>query len=335
MGDLNTFAYSSVRELSEQIKTKKLSPVELLESVITRIEARNNSINAFIHLDYEAARESAKQAEQAVMDGKKLGILHGIPTAIKDLFDFKPGWPSTFGGIPALKDNIAQFYCTYAERVEQAGAIIVGKTNSPVMGFRGTCDNPLFGPTKNPFNTSKNSGGSSGGSAAAVADGLVPLAEGTDGGGSTRIPSAWNGLFGYQASYGRVPVIMRPNAFGGTSPFLYEGPITRNVEDAALTMNALSGYDARDPYSLKEKIDYTSALGRSMKGWKIAYSPNLDVFPIEKEVASVVGEAVQVFQQAGAHVEEVKINLQRDQKELSDLWSRMIMDGSVGAFEGF
>ena len=175
------FAYKSVKELSNLIKQKEVSPVELLEATIERIEARNKDINAFVYVDYDEARERAKLAEKQILDGEEVGLLHGIPTAIKDLFDFKPGWPATFGGIPALEDNIADHYCVYAERIEKAGAIIVGKTNSPILGFCGATDNPLFGPTRNPFDLTKNSGGSSGGSAAAVADGLVPIAEGTDG----------------------------------------------------------------------------------------------------------------------------------------------------------
>ena len=147
------------------------------------------------------------------------------------------------------------------------------------MGFRGVCDNYLFGPTSNPFDTTMNTGGSSGGSAAAVADGLVPFAEGTDGGGSIRIPAAWCGVYGYKASFGRVPMVMRPDAFAGTNPFIYEGPITRTVEDAALVLNALSGYDARDPYSLDEDVDFLPATRRSIRGMRIAYSPDLDVFP--------------------------------------------------------
>src|SRR5690625_6793306 len=147
-------AYKSVKELTNLIKTKELSPVELMEATIERISERNADTNSFVYKDFEGARINAKKAEKDVVAGKELGVLHGIPTAIKDLFDFKPGWPSTFGGIPALKDNIADFHCVYAERVEKAGAIIVGKTNSPIMGFRGTCDNPLFGPTKNPFDVS-------------------------------------------------------------------------------------------------------------------------------------------------------------------------------------
>src|SRR5690625_4919998 len=229
-----TLAYRSVKELSQLIANKEISPVELMDFTIEQIEKRNNDTNAFVYLGFEEARKSAALAEQKVMNGEKVGVLHGIPTAIKDLFDFKPGWPTTFGGIPALKDNIANFYCMYAERMEQQGAIIVGKTNSPIMGFRGTCDNPLFGPTKNPFDLSKNSGGSSGGSAAAVADGLVPIAEGTDAGGSIRIPASWCGLYGFQPSIGRVPSGSRPNAFSGMNLYRYKGPITRSVEDAAI-----------------------------------------------------------------------------------------------------
>ena len=180
--------------------------------------------------------------------------------ALKDLFDFKPGWKATFGGLPVLADHVIDAYCVFAERVEQAGAIIVGKTNSPVMGFRGACDNYLFGPTRNPFDTSKNSGGSSGGSAAAVADGLLPFAEGTDGGGSIRIPAAWCGIYGFKPSWGRVPVVLRPDAFAGTNPFVAEGPLTRTVADAALVLQALAGYDSRDPYSLPDTPDLLAAL---------------------------------------------------------------------------
>ena len=328
------FAYKSVKELSNLIKQKEVSPVELLEATIERIEARNKDINAFVYVDYDEARERAKLAEKQILDGEEVGLLHGIPTAIKDLFDFKPGWPATFGGIPALEDNIADHYCVYAERIEKAGAIIVGKTNSPILGFCGATDNPLFGPTRNPFDLTKNSGGSSGGSAAAVADGLVPIAAGTAGGGSIRIPSSWSGTYGFQASYGRVPMVMRPNAFGSNSPFLYEGTITRTVEDAAIGMTALSGYDARDPLSLNKQADFLGALQKPMKGWKIAFSPNFDVYPVDERVKNTVQNAVKCFEDAGAQVEEVKIGLTRDQKEYSDLWCRMIMAGSVGMFEG-
>jgi len=328
------FAYMSAAELALRIRRREVSPVEALDAAIARIEARNPSLNALVYLGFDDARKAAKEAEAALTTGASLGPLHGVPVAIKDLFDFKPGWPTTYGGIRALKNNIANFHCVFAQRIERAGAVIVGKTNSPVMGFRGTCDNYLFGPSRNPFDTTRNSGGSSGGSAAAVADGLLPLAEGTDAGGSIRIPASWCGVYGYKASFGRIPVPMRPNAFAATAPFVFEGPITRTVEDAALALDVLSGHDPRDPFSIDQRQDFVAATRRSIRGWKIAYSPNFDVFPVDGRVAAVVGRAVRAFEEAGAKVEEVTVGIKRGQRELSDLWSRLIMPLNIEALEG-
>src|SRR3954453_145087 len=163
-------AYMTATEMAARIRRRQLSPVEVVDAVIERIEERNPSINAFVFKGYDDARERARAAEHAVTSGEHLGPLHGVPCAMKDLFDFKPGWKSTLGGVRALQDFVLDAYCVFAERVELAGAILVGKTNSPVMGFRGVCDNYLFGPSCNPFDTTFNTGGSSGGSAAAVAD---------------------------------------------------------------------------------------------------------------------------------------------------------------------
>jgi amidase len=335
MTGVDELSFMSASEVALRIRRRDLSPVEVVDACIARIEARNPSLNALVFYGFEDARKAARAAEQAVMSGAELGPLHGVPCAIKDLFDFKPGWKATFGGIRALKDFVSDSYCAFAERIEQAGAILIGKTNSPVMGFRGACDNYLFGPTRNPFDLTRNSGGSSGGSAAAVADGLLPFAEGTDGGGSIRIPSSWCGVYGYKASFGRVPFFAGPNAFGSTVPFLFEGPITRTVEDAALALTALAGYHPRDPYTLDEQVDFSAATRRGIKGWKIAYSPNLDVFPVEPAVAEVVANAVRAFEEAGAEVEEVEVGITRPQQELSDLWCRLITPGSLHAFELF
>ena len=325
-------ALPTAAETARRIAAKQVSPVEVIDAAIATIEKRNSSLNALIYLGFEDARKAAKQAEDDVMKGVPLGPLHGVPAAIKDLFDFKPGWPTTFGGVRALKNNIAQFHCVFAERIEKGGAILVGKTNAPVMGLRGVTDNYLFGATGNPFDATRNPGGSSGGSAAAVADGMLPLAEGTDAGGSIRIPAAWCGVYGYKASYGRVPVVIRPNAFAGDLPFVHEGPITRTVEDAALAMSVLDGYDPRDPHALDEKVDYLGAMRRGIKGLRIAYSPNLDVFPVEPAIAETVAKAVQAFAQAGAHVEEVKVGIRTPQRELSDVWSRLMMPLNLGTF---
>jgi len=331
--DANAYAYMGVAELARLIRAREVSPVEVLEAAIARIEARNPSLNAVIFTDFGGARAEAKKAEAAVMAGGNLPPLHGVPAAIKDLFDFKPGWPTTHGGVRALKDNIAQFYCTFADRIEKGGAILVGKTNAPVMGLRGVTDNYLFGPTGNPFDATRNPGGSSGGSAAAIADGILPLAEGTDAGGSIRIPAAWCGVYGYKASFGRVPVVIRPNAFAGDLPFVFEGPITRSVEDAALAMSVLDGYHPMDPLSLDEKVDYLAATKRPIKGMRIAYSPNLDVYPVDPRVAEVVKRAVGAFADAGAIVEEVKVGIRLDQQALSDLWYRLMMPLNLSAIE--
>ena len=330
-------AYMSASELALRIRRRDLSPVEVVNTFIGRIEARNPSLNALVYFGFDDARARARDAERAVMAGDELGHLHGVPVAIKDLFDFKPGWPTTLGGIRALKNNVVDSYSPFAERIERrGGAILVGKTNSSLMGFRGVCDNYLFGATRNPFNLAKNSGGSSGGSAAAVADGLLPLASGSDAGGSIRIPASWCGVYGYKASFGRAPFLVRPNVFGGDTPFLFEGPITRTVEDAALALSVLAGYDPRDPFSLNEPVpDFTAATRRSIRGFRIGYSPNFDVFPVDRHVSEVVSRAVRVFEEAGARVEEVKLGITRSQRELSDLWCRLYMVLNLHALEDF
>jgi amidase len=329
-------AYLPAADLAARIRRRDLSPVEVVDAFIQRLEARNPSLNAFVYLDFDGARKTAKEAESAVMAGEQLGPLHGVPSALKDLFDFKPGWPASLGGIRALKNHVVNGYCAFCERMETRGGVVfIGKTNSALMGYRATCDNYLFGPTRNPFNLAKNSGGSSGGSGAAVADGMLPIAEGTDAGGSIRVPAAWCGAYGFKASHGRVPFFVSPNAFGAAdSPFLFEGPITRTVEDAAIALNVLAGPHARDPFSLPEpEADFTAALRRSIRGLKIAYSPNLDIFPVDKGVAETVNCAVRVFEEAGAHVEEVKLGIKRSLKELTDAWSGLYMVLNLQAFE--
>lgn len=325
----------SAATLAGRIRRKELSPVEVVEDAIARIERHNPKINALVIFGFDDARRAAKAAEAAVMRGDSLGALHGVPIAMKDNFDYKPGWVTTFGGIRALRNYVVDIYCMFVERMERAGAIVVGKTNSPAFGFRGTCDNYLFGPSRNPFDLSKNTGGSSGGSAGAVTAGLLPICEGTDGGGSIRIPSSWCGVYGYKPSFGRVPLVTRPEAFGGTVPFIFEGPITRTVEDAALAMSAIAGYDSRDPYCIDGVVDFPAALVAPLAGRKIAYTRDYGIFPVDPRVIAVVDKAVAAFAEAGAHVEEVEIGIRRSQSELSDMWCRLVAPKQVAALEGF
>jgi len=329
MTNNSTIHLMGVVELARAIHHRQLSPVEVVDDCIEQIEKRNPELNAFVYLGFEEARLKAREAEQKVMRGDDLGPLHGVPTAIKDLFDYKPGWPSTYGGIRAFQNNIVDFSCFFTERIEQAGAIILGKTNSPIMGFRGVTDNYLFGPTRNPFALEKNAGGSSGGSAAAVADHLVPFAEATDAGGSIRIPAAWCGLYGYMASFGRIPYIIRPNAFGGTNPFIYEGFVTRSVADAALVLNTLSGFDGRDPYSLPGKTLFSIPEDLDLTGWKIGYSPDWDVFPIAEPIRQVGEQAVAAFEVSGARVERINLGLKHNHAQLTETCFRLIIPLSI------
>jgi amidase len=314
----------SAASLARRIRAKQISPVEVMRAAIARIETHNAKINAFVILHLDQALQAAKAAEQALMRGDDVGPLYGLPVAMKDCFDFKPGWVTTFGGVRALSNYVAKTTCTFVERMEKAGAIIVGKTNAPAFGFRGTCDNYMFGPSRNPFDLSKNTGGSSGGSAGAVAAGLLPLCEATDGGGSIRIPASWCGVFGYKPAFGRVPFLGADDAFGATAPFIFEGSVTRTVEDGALAMRAMAGYDSRDLFAIEGSVDFAAATRASIAGKRIAYTRDYGIFPVDPEVKAVVDRAIHAFEEAGAHVEEVEIGLRRSQRELSDLWCRLI-----------
>ena len=317
--------FASAAELAARIRRRDLSPVEVVEAFLNRIETHDGDINAYVTVLGEEAREKARGAERALTlgAGETLGPLYGVPVAIKDLFDYKAGVRNTFGSKP-LKDYVPNRNATYIERLENAGAIVLGKTNTPEFGHRATTDNLLFGPTSTPFAVGKNAGGSSGGSAAAVAGGLAAIAQGSDAGGSIRIPASFCGVYGFKATYGRVAAATRPDAFLSHTPFSHSGPLSRTVEDAALMLGVMAGPHPRDPFSLPDDgADYLAAR-HSIDGLRIAYSPNFDVFPVEASVSAVVGEAVRAFEEAGARVEEASIGLKRSQKELCDLWLREV-----------
>jgi amidase len=326
---MHELAYASATEIGRLVRTREVSPVEIVDYFLSRISERNQSLNAFVFVDAEGARKRARAAEKALYSGEALGPLHGVPAALKDLFDYRPGWVNTLGGIRALAQHRSHQYGVFAQRVEESGAIMLGGTNAPTFGFRGTCDNYLFGPTRTPFNLKMNSGGSSGGSAAAVADGLVPFAQGTDGGGSIRIPAACCGVYGYKPAFGRVPILSQPNLFGATSPFIFEGPLTRTVEDAALILSVLAGYDPRDPYALDEAWNWRPADQSSVSGWRIAYARKFGDFPVIPEVESVIDRSVTAFEEAGARVDRIDLDFCHSHQELSDVWCRLISVGNV------
>ncbi len=315
---MNEFGDVSAVDLARQIRRGKLSPVEVMDECLAAIQAKDAAINAFVTVCDESARAAAQDAEAAVEAGDPLGPLHGVPIAIKDLENVKDV-RVTFGSKP-LADTVAEDNEPFVHRLREAGAIIVGKTNTPEFGHKGTTDNLVTGPTSTPFAPGRNAGGSSGGSAAAVAAGMVPIAQGSDGGGSIRIPSAWCGVFGMKPTYRRIERRSRPDAFSHT-PFSQLGPHARTVEDAAVLLDVMANVGPTDPLVAPDDgTDYLAATRRGIEGLDVAYSPDLDVFPIDERVRTVVDEAVGAFESAGASVEEIEIGLELSREELCATW---------------
>ena len=225
--------------LGKLVKKGEISPTEVIRYFADRIEKRNKSINAFTYTKIDEALSEAKNLEKRLLAHEEAGPLAGVPVALKDFLPSKKGWTNSHGGVRSLirEDGENSAFCNAAEA---AGAIALGKTNAPAFAFRGTTDNKLYGPTSTPFNVEYNSGGSSGGSAAAVADGLILIGEGSDGGGSIRIPSSWCQCFGFKASVGTIPSVCRPDGWTATHPYCFNGAITKTVEDSAVMLNFMS-----------------------------------------------------------------------------------------------
>src|SRR5215469_16270206 len=233
--------------LARQIRTKEVSPVAVVDAVLSRIEALQPSVNAFITVTTDHARDAARRAEAAVMAGERLAPLHGVPFSVKDLL-FTKGIRSTMGSV-IFAGQVPAEDAVPVRRLHEAGAILIGKTTTPEFGHKPLTDSPLFGLTRNPWNLSRTCGGSSGGAAAAVASGQGPLALGTDGGGSIRIPAACCGVVGLKPTLGRVPHVHQADLFSSTS---YIGPMARTVDEVSACFDVIAGLDARDPYSQPE-----------------------------------------------------------------------------------
>jgi aspartyl-tRNA(Asn)/glutamyl-tRNA(Gln) amidotransferase subunit A len=289
----------SATALLEGYCTRSLSPVEATRAVLERIEALNPKLNAF-NLISERALDEAKASEKRWLAGQPKGLLEGVPVSIKDLI-LTRGWPTLRGSKTIDPKGPWNDDAPATARLREHGAVLIGKTTTPEFGWKGVTDSPLTGITRNPWNTGKTPGGSSGGAAVAVASGMGPLAVGTDGGGSIRIPASFSGIFGIKPSFGRVPAWpMSP--FGTVA---HVGPMAREVTDAALMLNVLSLPDARDWHALPyEPRDYRAGLERGVQDLRIAYSSNLGYAEVDAEVADLVQRAVRVFDDLGAHVEE-------------------------------
>ena len=307
-------------ELARRVRVRDLSVVETVRGAIERIERVNPLINAVVTPIYDEATRRAKAADAALAEGRDVGPLFGVPILIKDLFDFKAGVRNSFG-CRATADFVPDETSIHIQRLEAAGAIVIGKTNTPEFGYKGITDNRLFGPTSTPFAPGRNSGGSSGGSAAAVAADIVPLAHGTDAGGSIRIPAAWCGIVGFKPTFGRIPTSRGGNAFAAHTPFIHCGPLARTVRDAALMAQVMFGPADGDPFCLPATgTDLVAAAAGEPTVGRLAYSRKLGVFAVDPEVAKVVDECVERLRQSGVQIDEVEWSLPLDQEELAEVW---------------
>ena len=293
------FAPASV--LASAVAARELSPVEIVDTVLSRIDRLEPRLNAFATLTAERARDAARRAEAKVMSGDALGALHGVPVTIKDLTN-TAGIPTERGSFTS-QGVVPTENAPCVDRLEAAGAISLGKTTTSEHGWKGVSQSPLTGITHNPWAHGMNAGASSAGAGAAAAGGYGPLHQGSDGAGSIRMPSHFCGVFGLKPSYGRVPHL----PIGNVDQASHVGPMTRTVLDAALMLRAIAGPHPLDHYSLEAPpADYPALLGQGerLSGVRIAYSPDLGHARVDADVADLVAKAVGVFDEYGAEVEE-------------------------------
>ncbi|CAI8047331.1 Putative amidase AF_1954 [Geodia barretti] len=290
-----SFAYMTALELKGLLAERSISPVELVEDTLSRQDALEPQINAFVNRTPEQALAAAREAERAIAAGEG-GAIAGLPVSVKDLVPVA-GVPWTFGSRP-FADNVVDFDAPSVERIRQAGGCIIGKSTTSEFGCKAVCDSPLSGITRNPWDLTKTSGGSSGGAGASVAAGLTPFALGTDGGGSVRIPSALCGLFGIKAQFGRVPIF----PVSAAPTLAHVGSIARTVRDAALLLGVMAGHDRRDAFGVAEPTpDFLAACDAGAEGLRIAWSPTLGYAQPEPEVAALVRGCRQALRGAGLH----------------------------------
>ena len=290
-------------EMREKIKCQELTSQEITEVIIERIEKINPIINAYCTPTFELAREQAKKADARVKDNKTIPLLNGIPTSIKDLVEVK-GVRTTMGS-KIYENHIPDDDAFVVKRLKNAGCVILGKTNTPEFGFKGVTDNLIFGPTLNPWNLEKTSGGSSGGAGAAVASGISPLAQGSDGGGSIRHPACFCGTYGLKPTFGRVP-IYPPHKINVNLSVI--GPLTRYVSDAAFMLDAMKGPFEGDRLSLpSDNILYSEHVNEKPDKLKIGYTLDLGYAKVvDSEMEKAVINSVYKFETMGWDVEEAK-----------------------------
>ncbi|WP_373088941.1 amidase [Sneathiella sp.] len=309
-------AYMSATDLLAGYRDGSISPVEATEAALKQIEKYNGALNAFVLVDEEYALEKARESEARWARDAPIGLVDGVPTTIKDII-LTEGWPTLRGSMSVDAAGPWTEDAPVVARLKENGAVLIGKTTSPEFGWKGVTDSPRTGITRNPWNPAMTPGGSSGGAAAACAAGMGALHIGTDGGGSIRIPASFTGIFGIKPSFGRVPA-WPLSPFGSVA---HIGPMTRTVEDAALMLRVLAAPDVRDWTSLPPtNEDYLAALSASVKGKRIAYSPNLGYATVHPEVAAAVKKAAALFEELGAHVEETDPGFDNPLPIFNTLW---------------
>ena len=299
---MSDLCFTPAHQLASLIRSRQLSPVELLQACLDRIEQTNPTLNAFIALRTEEAMAEARQTADRIARGEDPGPLAGLPFGVKELEDVE-GFPSTHGSLP-YRDNYPERDSIQVERLRKAGAVLLGKTNAPEFGYTAFTKNLIWGITRNPWNPERTPGGSSGGSSAAVAGGQVPFCTGSDGGGSIRIPACWTGLPGLKPSFGRVPIGPRDMlGWGDTSVY---GPMVRTVRDAALYMDCVVGTHEADPNSLPHPgYSYVDLLERLPKDLRVAWSPDLGYALVEPDVLRECTQAARAFSEMGYPVDEL------------------------------
>jgi amidase len=295
----------SATELAAGIRRREVSCLEVMQAHLARIEEVNPLLNAIVTLDAELGLRAAAAADAALGRGEAPGTLHGLPMAIKDLED-TAGMRTTYGS-PIYRDHVPAADTLMVTRLRGAGAIVVGKTNTPEFGAGSQTFNPVFGATRNPYDRARTPGGSSGGAAAAVASGMVPFADGSDLGASIRNPASFCNLVGLRTAPGRVPAVPSTSAW---NPMGVLGPLARSVEDAALLLRAMAGPDPRAPLSLDDPPEaFVLGAGIDPRGVRIAWSRNLGDLPVEPAVTAVLEDHRAALETMGCAVEDVEPNL--------------------------
>jgi aspartyl-tRNA(Asn)/glutamyl-tRNA(Gln) amidotransferase subunit A len=310
-------AAMSAMDLLEAYAKKSLSPVEATQAVLERIERRDPELNAYCQVWAEEALEAARASESRWWRGEPAGRLDGVPTSIKDIF-LTRGKPTLRGSRTIDPTGPWPEDAPAVARLREHGAVFLGKTTTPELAWKGVTDSPLTGVTRNPWDPSRTAGGSSGGAAAAVAAGMGPLAIGTDGGGSVRIPAGFCGIVALKPTYGRIPHY--PSSPYGT--LAHAGPMTRTVTDTALLMDVLSGPDSRDWSALAPvQGSFLDGLDDSIEGMRVAFSPALGYLEVDAEVAKQVAAAVERLAELGAVVEQVDPRFADPMADFHVLWN--------------